>query len=52
MFGEVLKDDELNEELDALIAAEVEKELADLGPAPLFVQPQQEVEQEDDKVAV
>ena len=38
MFGEVLKDDELNDELDALIAAEVEKELADLGPAPVIVQ--------------
>jgi hypothetical protein len=41
MFGEVLKDDELNDELDALIAAEVEKELADLGPAPVIVQPKE-----------
>ena len=32
MFGEVLKDDDLQDELDALIAAEVEKELGDLEP--------------------
>lgn len=53
MFGEVLNQDDLLGELDALIAAEAAKELGDLEPAPVIVaaktQPVAE-EEEDEKV--
>jgi len=36
MFGEALKDDDLADELDALVASTVKDEIADLGPmAPI-----------------
>jgi hypothetical protein len=36
MFGEALKDDDLADELDALVAETVKDEIADLGPmAPI-----------------
>ena len=36
MFGEALKDDDIADELDALVASTVKDEIADLGPmAPI-----------------
>ena len=36
MFGEALKDDDLADELDALVASTVQDEIPDLGPmAPI-----------------
>jgi hypothetical protein len=37
MFGEALDDDELANELDSLMAADVEKELGNLEPAPVII---------------
>ena len=34
MFGEALQEDDLMNELDAMCAADVEGEIADLGPLP------------------
>lgn len=39
MFGEVLNDDELLNDLDALVAAEAEQELGNLEPAPVIIAP-------------
>jgi len=45
MFGEALKDDDLANELDALIADAVKDEIADLGPiAPIKKPAKQQVE--------
>lgn len=37
MFGEVLDDDELANELDALMATDAEKEFGNLEPAPIII---------------
>lgn len=37
MFGEALNDDDIANELDALMAADVEKELGNLEPAPIII---------------
>lgn len=50
MFGEALKDDDLANELDALIADAVKDEIADLGPiAPIKKPAKQQVEQDEEE---
>ena len=51
LFGEALNDDELANELDALVADDVMGEIADLGPAPVIKQQVAEaVEEEEEQI--
>ena len=53
MFGEALKDDDLADELDALVADTVKDEIADLGPlAPIKKPAKQAVEEDEEEVSV
>ncbi len=53
MFGEALKDEDLANELDALVADTVKDEIADLGPlAPIKKPAKQAVELDEEEVAV
>ena len=56
MFGAPLDNDELTNELDALIALDAEKELGELGPLPVIkttkkaVPIEEEEEEEEEKI--
>lgn len=55
LFGEALDNDELANELDALVAADAAEEIGDLGPVPIIAPKKKEaVEEEasDEEVAV
>ena len=47
MFGEALKDDDLADELDALVASTVKDEIADLGPMAPIKKPAKQLVKED-----
>lgn len=49
MFGQALKDDDLANELDALIADVVKDEIADLGPVAPIKKPVKQAVEEDEE---